>query len=305
MTTTTAIGKQRRLARLFSNESGKVVLVPLDDSLLAGPTLGLEILGEKLRGIVLGRPDGIIGFKGLFLNHSKLIGGTPGILNVTASTTRSQHTRKCLIGCVEEAVQLGVEGVAAHVNIGSKHEHEMLAILGMISRDCERLGMPLLAHMYARTERGLLDDNYEKLRRSDRRAYAALVAHAARVGLEAGADLIKTQYSGDSESFRIVVEAAAPVPVVLAGGTPVAPNVMFRFAYDAMQAGAAGVSFGRNIFSRADPKLYIQGLKMIVHEGASAATAAEIFSQMLNRKRTSKPEEKFNAYKVRERKVFK
>ena len=48
--------------------------------------------------------------------------------------------------------------------------------------------------------------------------YAKLIAHACRIGVELGADLIKTQYSGDPESFQTVVRAANGIPVVIAGG---------------------------------------------------------------------------------------
>jgi DhnA family fructose-bisphosphate aldolase class Ia len=286
MTSSTATGKDRRLRRLFTNASGKIILVPLDDSLLAGPTLGLERMGEKLALIVENPPDAIVGFKGLFLNNSSLLRKVPGILNVTASTTRSQHTRKCLIASVEEAVQLGLDAVAVHVNITSKYESEMIGMLGVMSRQCEALGMPLLAHMYVRTEKNDADDNHERLKRQKPDAYAKLIAHAGRIGLEAGADFIKTQYSGHTDSFRLVVEACAPVPVVVAGGPPVGPIEMLRLAYGAIGAGAAGISFGRNVFSRPDPRPFISALKMIVHEGATPQLALQRNHQMVEMKET-------------------
>jgi len=283
MKSSTATGKDRRLGHLFANLSGKILLVPLDDSLLAGPTLGLERMSEKLALIVDNPPDAIVGFKGLFLNHTSLLRKVPGILNVTASTTRSQHTRKCLIGSVEEAVQLGLDAVAVHVNITSKYESEMIGMLGVVSRQCEALGMPLLAHMYVRAEKNEADDNHETLKREKPDAYAKLVAHAGRIGMEAGADLIKTQYSGDTDSFRLVVEACAPVPVVVAGGPPVDAAEMLRLAHGAIRAGASGISFGRNIFSRSDPRPFISALKMIVHEGATPRSALKRNHQMLEK----------------------
>ena len=43
---------------------------------------------------------------------------------------------------------------------------------------------------------------------------------------------------------------------------------MLTNAYEAVQAGGAGVSFGRNIFHRADFAPDVRALRMIVHENA-------------------------------------
>ena len=53
--------------------------------------------------------------------------------------------------------------------------------------------------------------------------------------------MIKTQYTGSPETFRNVVDAAAPVPVVIAGGALVSPAQALATAADAVMAGAVGV----------------------------------------------------------------
>ena len=87
----------------------------------------------------------------------------------------------------------------------------MLSTLGEISRHCQEWGMPLLAMMYPRGRK--IKDEYS----------AESIAHAARVGAELGADIVKTNYSGDPDSFASVVDSC-PVPVVIAGGTGPAPH---------------------------------------------------------------------------------
>jgi len=119
----------------------------------------------------------------------------------------------------ELAVSLDLEGVAVHVNVSSKFETEMFSILATAIRAASTYDVPVVAIMYPRREaEDGSDENYLTLKSSDRRAYTSLVAHAARVGMEMGADVIKTQYTGDSETFRKVVEACAPVPAIVAGG---------------------------------------------------------------------------------------
>jgi fructose-bisphosphate aldolase/2-amino-3,7-dideoxy-D-threo-hept-6-ulosonate synthase len=271
--TSTNTGKARRMLRLFSPDSGRTIIVPVDDSLISGPSQGLELLGKKLERIVEYPPNAIMGFPGLFRRYSELCSRVACILNLTASTVRSTHTRKVLIGSVKQAVQLGMDAVAIHVNITSNYESEMIHTLGTVSETCENYAMPLLAIMYARSEKKGSDENYIHLKKHDRKQYANLVAHAARIGLELGADVIKTQYTGDLDSFRFVIDACRPVPVVAAGGPTLKPTAMLQMAHDIIRAGAAGISFGRNIFGRVNPQEHLLALAAIVHDGATPAEA--------------------------------
>ena len=275
----TELGKLRRLRRLFHREGSRIVLVPLDDSLISGPQMGLEFLGAKLEKILRASPDAIMGFPGLFRNHGDLLANIPAILNITASTSRSHHTRKTLVGTVMQALRLGVEAIAVHVNISSRFEPEMLAILGSVASEADNSGLPLMAIMYPRTEGADKDDNYTELRKENPKQYAGLVAHAARVGVELGADIIKTQYTGDPESFHSVVEACLPIPVIIAGGPALPMESMLQMAFGSIRAGGSGVSFGRNVFSRVHPVAYIDALKSIVHDNMTPTEAIELSKQ--------------------------
>jgi DhnA family fructose-bisphosphate aldolase class Ia len=274
-----SIGKQRRLDRIFSHTSKKIILVPLDDSLLAGPTNGLESLAIKTQKIISASPNAIIGFQGLLKNFSNIIGQTPTILNLTASTTNIFHTNKILVGTLELAVMLDVQAVAVHVNISSKYESAMLKNFSEIAFECNRLGIPLMGIMYPRNENGDgSDNNYSELKLKERMKYAKLVAHTVRIAFELGADLVKTQYTGDSESFSIVTAACNPLPVVIAGGPQINMIEILKIAEGAMRAGAAGVSFGRNIFSRDNPQDYINALKKVIYEQILAEEAISFYN---------------------------
>src|ERR1017187_7451719 len=106
------VGKSRRLRRLFSPVSGRTLVVPVDDSLIFGPAAGLEQAADKIRKILLETPDAILAFAGVFRSLPVVLSTTPGIVNVTASTIRSQHTRKVQVGTVQQAIQLGLDAVA-------------------------------------------------------------------------------------------------------------------------------------------------------------------------------------------------
>src|SRR5205823_12459384 len=127
-----------------------------------------------------------------------------------------------------------------------------LLTLAKVGKESSRFGMPLLAIMYPRREANGRDDNFEELRSSNPTDYAKLVSHSVRVGVELGADIIKTQYTGSNDTFRTVVESACGIPIFIAGGPLVETSVALRRAADAVSAGASGISFGRNVFNRAD-----------------------------------------------------
>ncbi len=101
---------------------------------------------------------------------------------------------------VQEAVRLGADAVSVHVNVGAEDEDKMLYTLGRVADECDIYGMPLLAMMYPRGPK-IQNEHDPKA-----------VAHAARIGAELGADIIKTNYTGDVDSFKAVVECC-PVPV--------------------------------------------------------------------------------------------
>lgn len=271
----TNVGKVIRMSRMFDPSTKKIVITPLDDALLAGPEGGLRNAKIKVEQIVAGGANAIMGFRGLFERHYEEMGKVCGILNLTASTTRNKHTRKVLVSTVEDAVRLGMDAVGAHVNISSEYETEMLKILGEVSRECEKLGIPLMGIMYPRSERDGADDNYYNWLESQPDKYAEIVRHAVRVGVELGADLIKTQFTGSVETFQSVIECSSGIPIVIAGGPKVAVAKMLTNAYQAIQAGGAGVSFGRNVFNRNDSSKYIQALRKIVHEGFTVEDAMQ------------------------------
>ncbi len=80
-----------------------------------------------------------------------------------------------------------------------------------------------------------------------------LVKHAARVGSELGVDIVKTNYTGDPDSFKEVVEGAL-VPVVIAGGPKVdTDEELLQMVKDSIEVGGAGVAFGRNLFQAENP----------------------------------------------------
>ena len=256
-------GKYIRMNRLFN--SSKTIIVPIDDGLISGPNNGLLKIDDTLKRIVDGQPNAILCFKGILKNKYQILCDLPIILNLSASTVNSSHTRKVLISSVEESIYLGADAVAIHINISSKYEPEMLETLGKVSRECENMGMPLLVIAYPRGEDGNNDMNYEDLIFSQSTKYTQMVMHAARIAYELGADIIKTKFTGDVESFSRVIDCCKGIPVIISGGTIVKKQDIINTTVMAMQAGSSGVCYGRNTYNRTDVIGFIQELKSCVY----------------------------------------
>jgi putative autoinducer-2 (AI-2) aldolase len=97
---------------------------------------------------------------------------------------------------------------------------------------------------------------------------------ATRILAELGAQVVKTYYC--DEGFEDVT-AGCPVPIVMAGGKKLPELDALTMAYRAVQAGAAGVDMGRNIFQCSHPAAMLASIRMVVHDDVSPEHAYEAF----------------------------
>ena len=254
-------GKTRRLRRIMRSDS-KTFIIAMDHGITLGPVRGLENMQTAVDHVVKGGADAVLFHKGIAKRVNTH--GCGMITHVSASTTRGgKPNMKVGVCTVEEAVRLGADAVSTHTNVGALEEDQMLEFLGSVSAQCDSFGMPLLAMMYPRGPSIKNENEFEA------------VAHAARIGAELGADVVKTVYTGDKDSFRKVVQSC-PVPVVVAGGARMTTDMeVLELAENSMKAGATGLSFGRNVFQHNSPESISRALSSIVHDGASAKDAAK------------------------------
>src|SRR6202007_42892 len=78
---------------------------------------------------------------------------------------------------------------------------------------------------------------------------------ATRICAELGAHVVKTYYCDDGFD---TVTAACAMPLVMAGGRKLPELEALTMVHRAIEAGAAGVDMGRNIFQSDDPVAMIQ-----------------------------------------------
>jgi class I fructose-bisphosphate aldolase len=262
----TLLGKKIRMERVLNRNTGKTVIVPMDHGMTVGPIPGIINMRDAIDRITRGGANAIVEHKGLVAQGHRRKGRDIGlIIHLSASTQLSPNPNaKTLVCSVEEAIKLGADAVSIHVNLGNGDEKEMLQDFGRISDDARTWGIPLLAMIYPRGEK--IKNPYDP----------DIIKHAARVGDEMGADIVKVSYTGSQESFRQVVEGCG-IPVVIAGGEKMSSDMdILKMVKGAVDAGGAGVSIGRNIFQHADPTRMVMAISGIVHENLSLQEAMAI-----------------------------
>jgi fructose-bisphosphate aldolase/2-amino-3,7-dideoxy-D-threo-hept-6-ulosonate synthase len=258
-------GKEIRLERIINRNTKRTIIVPMDHGVSQGPIAGLIDLGAAVDAVALGGANAVLGHIGLALYGHRQRGPDIGlILHLSASTAIGPDpNEKVLVNTVTNSLRMGADAVSMHVNIGADSEARMLEDLGRVAVQCQQWGMPLLAMMYPRGRK--IEDEHD----------VGHVKLAARVAAELGADIVKTVYTGDPDSFREVTRGC-PVPVVVAGGSKTDDRATLDLIEGAIEAGAAGISIGRNAFQHPDPARFVRAAALIVHEGRTAAEAMEV-----------------------------
>ena len=258
-------GKTRRLKRIMQQDN-RTVIVPMDHGITVGPIQGIENMQAITDKLVKGNADAILVHKGI---AKRIDTGDAGLIVMLTgvSNLNPNPNGKVQVCSVQEAIRIGADGVSVHINVGAQDEDKMLQTLGKVSEECEQFGMPLLAMMYPRGPKITSEHAPE------------VVAHAARIGAELGADIIKTNYTGSIDTFKTVIESC-PIPVVIAGG-PKCKSLteVLQTTFDALQAGASGLSIGRNVFQCDNPTKITKALSSIVHQGVTVARAQKIFGE--------------------------
>ncbi len=263
-------GKRARLRRLLYEHGpggGTLLVLPIDQGLEHGPVdffanpaaLDPRYQFELARD---GNFSAIAVHVGLAEKYfHEFAGQVPLILKLNGKTAIPSDAAAFspLTGTVEDAVRLGADAVGYTVYVGSPSQDRDFRQFLEVRRDAERFGMPVIVWAYPRGEavaqKGGRDSPYA-------------VEYAARVALELGADVVKVNAPVPSEkdaqspapystlkptpadALRRVVESAGRAFVLVSGGEKVADPELLAKVRGALDAGATGIIFGRNLWQR-------------------------------------------------------
>ncbi len=234
-------GKSRRMARLFVGEQKRCLLSPLDHGGWLGPVKGIDRPRVIADAVIKGGANALLISPGFFREVSPLIPTSVGVvLRVSLTGGLSQTgTQETPIASLETALRMDADAIAVSVFFGRDGDIEIYRWLASLVDASQQYDMPVIAEMMPPSARF-----YEP----------EAIAHAARLGMEIGADVVKTNYSGDAESFKHVV-ASAPVPIIVAGGPSQGENSStVDMVRGAVAGGAAGVAIGRRVWQADDPQ---------------------------------------------------
>lgn len=277
-----SIGKRTRLHRLlytYGPANGTLLFLPIDQGLEHGPRDFYPNPASKdpdfqLRLAKEGRFSGIVFQVGIAEKYmAKYAGEVPLVLKLNGKTeipSDKAPISPC-IATVEDAVRLGADAVGYTLYVGSPLQAEDFVQFRKVREEADRYQMPIIVWAYPRGEAIEAKGGRDSL-------YA--VDYAARVANELGADIVKinvpkaspekdaaapkpynTLQLSREETVRTVVESAGKCLVLFSGGEMLGEGDVITKARIAMESGATGLIFGRNVWQRP----YDEALK-VTHE---------------------------------------
>jgi DhnA family fructose-bisphosphate aldolase class Ia len=263
-------GGQIRLARLFDG-ADKVVIVAIDHGLYFGPLSGLVDLPTAIQN--LHHADGVLLSAGManhcadFFAHR----GAPAmILRLNWATNyvapwNYEHSHSVHLLTVSEALRLGADLVIGSVTLKTPDQAEdahNVELFASYVQQKSQAGVPLICEVYP-----IGGDHAEPEKLQEQ------VAIGCRMAAELGADMIKTFYTGKGFSQ---IAIATPIPILALGALkkPLERDALFAAA-EAVEHGARGVVFGRNVVQAKEPQRLLEALKEVVKEGKAPDITAD------------------------------
>jgi putative autoinducer-2 (AI-2) aldolase len=252
-------GMQSRLARVFRPPVNRTVMLAIDHGYFQGPTTGLERVDLSIVPL-LGYADALMTTRGMVRSTIPPASGTPIVLRASGGPSiLGELSDEQIAVSMEDAARINASAVAVQVFIGGEFETQSVRNMTRLVDESQRYGIPVLA-VTAVGQELTRDARYLRL--------------ATRICAELGAHMVKTYYC--AEDFDTVA-AACPVPLVMAGGKKLPELDALTMAYRAVEAGAAGVDMGRNIFQSDDPVAMIRAVRGVVHESLKPRAAYDQF----------------------------
>ncbi|MBN2011306.1 4Fe-4S dicluster domain-containing protein [candidate division KSB1 bacterium] len=267
-------GKSVRLNRLFNPKDGKAVCVAADHGWMSDPTANVMELESILHKVVQGGADGILISFGTALRLGHIIQGknSPAMLiradwmnlprlggaNVS-NILPVVNFKKMATSFAKDALLVGASAITIYYFIGYNDEFETINIeqSAMFARECRKIGLPLIIEPMAIG--GMVSGVN----------IAEILIASARIAVEIGADALKIPYTGDVKTFKLLVDQSRVPVLVLGGAKSDVPRDALELVDEALQAGASGTVFGRNVTKATDPQKMVADLCALVHENKS------------------------------------
>ena len=255
-------GMKNRLARIFSPEDFRTVMLAVDHGYFQGPTTGLERIDISITPLIP-FADALMITRGSLRSSIPPEIAKPVVLRCSGGQSiLKELSHERLVVDLDDAVRLNASALAVQVYVGGVHEHESIGNLADVIDAGNRMGIPTMA--VTGVGRELVRD-------------AKYLGLATRICAELGAHFVKAYYC---ESGFDRVAAGCPVPLVIAGGKKLPEFDALTMAYRAVNEGASGVDMGRNIFQCEAPQAMIRAVRAVVHGGETPDKALDLYHSL-------------------------
>jgi DhnA family fructose-bisphosphate aldolase class Ia len=267
----------KKLEEMFNPQSGKCINIALDLGIFGERSFskGIEDLAKALPEIIAGQPDaiqlnpgGLKIFNKLNLKTDVAIALRLDVTNVYEARAIDHAWDTANIATLRDAFDKRVKVVVLNLlnlDENSKLQEQCIQNIQIIGAKCRDEGIPLMVEPLVMTTKSGTGSSSI----GDVNKIAALVRQA----VELGADLIKVDPTDPMSDFGQIVEIASGVPVLVRGGGSVPPRELLERTRTAMDVGASGVVYGRNIVQHPTPAKFIQAIRSIVHKNSNVDEA--------------------------------
>ena len=253
-------------------------MAAIDHGLVMGPPAGAMDAEVAVARVLACEPDGVFISAGLLERFGTSFGYRNAPLAIVrgdlwlldslplAPGTIPQHVENHLRNLGEQyrvicepehALALGADAIAMFLLLGAS---EGRVVADNVAALAERIARATASACPWSSRPSCGDRSSRTARTPD------LLACAARMAVELGADPIKTEYTGDTDTMRHVVDSSS-VPVLVLGGPTKRddPNLL-PGTKDALNAGARGVIYGRSVWQAEDPMAVAKALRQMIHD---------------------------------------
>jgi fructose-bisphosphate aldolase, class I len=274
---------QPRFNRLFAAD-GKCFDVAIDHGFFNESSFltGIENMAAAVATVRAAAPDAVQ----LTVGQAHHLQNIPGkdkpslvlrtdVANVYGKTLPEHVFSQLIAEPLEQAIRLDAACVVVNlfeIPQQAAVYHQCITNIAALKPLCMRFGMPLMVEplvMQPNEKVGgyMVDGAIEK------------IVPLVRQAVELGADIIKADPCDDLTAYHRVIETASGIPVLVRGGGRATDDEILARTYAVMQAGAAGIVYGRNVVQHRNPRGMTQALMSIVHENATPAQASSLLME--------------------------
>ena len=277
------VSAKARMNRLFTH--GGCLDVAVDHGVCNEPSflVGLEDMAAVVDGLVAAKPDAIqMAYGQADLLQSRPEKDKPALVmridmgnpynsrRHRVMWSQLQNHDEPIIGALE------MDAACVVVNLFMLPDEpelfrQCVENISRVRAACARYAMPLMIEplvMLPNETRGgyQVDGDAEK------------IVTLVRLASEMGADIIKADPTDDPQDYHRVIEAAR-CPVLVRGGGKEDLKAVLAKSAAIMAQGAKGMVYGRNVYQHDNPKAVVAALMALIHEGASADEAWDIYNR--------------------------